>query len=574
MNWQDYLQLFCFITLLLLLSYPFGLYIYKIATGEKIILSPIFAPIEKTIYKLCSIEKEEQQSWLKYGINWVIFSVVTLIVTYIIIRYQNIFPLNPQNFPSLSKDLAWNTAVSFLTNTNWQAYGGESTLSYFSQMVGLAPHNFISAAMGISALFAIIRGLTQEKKEGLGNFWVDLTRTCLYILLPLSFILALFYISQGIIQNFSPYTTVKTLEGATQTIAQGPAASQIAIKMLGTNGGGFFNANAAHPFENPSALVNFIQIFSAVFIPSSLVFTFGKMAKHMKHAFSIWIAMALLFVIGTVIIAHYEYLGNPLFVDKLNLSSTLNMEGKEVRLGIFSSSLFTDMTTCLSLGASAASHSSLMPLAGLVAMVNMLFNEVIFGGVGSGLYGMLLHIIIAVFIAGLMVGRTPEYLGKKIEAQEVKLSIIPLIGVSTVLLILLAIASVTTSALSSIGNPGAHGFSEMLYAYTSASQNNGSSFGSLNANTPFWNYTTSIAMLIGRYLNLLPILAIAGYMAKKKIREQTENSFPVHGGLFIALLIGIIVIIGALSYLPALALGPIIEHLQLMSGKVYTMGGK
>lgn len=574
MKIQDTYHLLFFIAVLLAASYPFGVFISKLMAGEKVFLTHIFSPVEKFIYKVTRVNPNENQSWQKYTIDLLIFNLFTFIVTFFLLKFQNLFPLNPQSFSSLPNDLAFNAAISFLTNTNWQAYGGESTMSYFSQMVALVPHNFLSAATGIAGCMAVIRGLTISEAKGLGNFWVDFTRVTLYILLPLSFILAIFYISQGIIQNFLPYIKVKTLEGVEQIIAQGPVASQVAIKLLGTNGGGFFNANAAHPYENPTAVTNFIQTASIFLIPSALVFTFGKMAKHMKHAASIWIAMALLFIAGTYLISYYEYLGNPNFISKLHLSSAINMEGKEARFGIFATSLFAAVTTDSSCGAVVAAHGSLTPIGGMVVLVNMLLNEVIFGGVGSGLYGMILFIILAVFIAGLMVGRTPEYLGKKIEAPEIKISMIPVIGISIIILSWLAISCVSTLGNSSLGNPGPHGFSEMFYAYTSTTQNNGSAFASLNANTPFWNYSTSVTMFLGRFLNLIPLIAIAGYMAKKKSRSMSDNSFPVHGGIFILLLIGTIIIVGALVYLPALSLGPVQEHLQLISGVLFPTGGK
>jgi potassium-transporting ATPase potassium-binding subunit len=573
MKIQDTYHLIFFILVLLLISYPIGVFIFRVMNGEKVFLNIFFSPIEKLIYKLTGINPNENQSWQKYSIDLFAFNILTFIVTFFLLKFQNLFPLNPQNFPSIPNDLAFNTAVSFLTNTNWQAYGGESTMSYFSQMVALAPHNFLSAATGIAGCIAVIRGLTTSEAKGLGNFWVDLTRATLYILLPLSFILSIIYISQGMVQNLLPYIQVKTLEGVNQLIAQGPVASQVAIKLLGTNGGGFFNANAAHPYENPTAVINFIQTLSIFMISSALVFTFGKMSKHMKHAASIWIAMAILFIMSTYFLTYYEYLGNPNFISKLHLSSAINMEGKEARFGIFATTLFTNVTTDSSCGAVAAAHGSLTPIGGMIPLVNMLLNEVIFGGVGSGLYGMLLFIILAVFIAGLMVGRTPEYFGKKIESREIKISMLPVIGICSTILIWLAIACVTKIATSSIGNPGPHGFSEMFYAFTSTTQNNGSALGSLNANTSFWIYSTSLVMFVGRFLNLIPLIAIAGLMSKKKSRSMSENSFPVHGGVFITLLIGTIIIVGALVYLPALSLGPILEHLQLMSNVLYPTGG-
>ncbi|APJ03743.1 potassium-transporting ATPase subunit KdpA [Silvanigrella aquatica] len=570
---QDTLYLIFFILVLLIFSFPLGMYIRKVMSGEKTFTSIFISPFENFIYKLLGVNPNENQTWQKYSIDLFLFNIFTFIVTFFLLKFQNIFPFNPQNFPAIPTDMAFNTTISFLTNTNWQAYGGESTMSYFSQMVALTPHNFLSAATGLAGCIAIIRGFTISEGKGLGNFWVDLTRATLYVLLPLSFLLALIFISQGMIQNLLPYIKIKTLEGIDQIIAQGPAASQIAIKLLGTNGGGFFNANAAHPYENPTALINFIQTLSIFLIPSALVFAFGKMASHMKHAISIWIAMLILFVIGVYTLTYYEYIGNPNFISQLHLSSSFNMEGKENRFGIFGTTLFATVTTDSSCGAVNAAHGSLTPLGGLIVLTNMLLNEVIFGGVGSGLYGMILFIILAVFIAGLMVGRTPEYLGKKIESREIKITMLPVIGIPVLILGLLAIASIAKIANISVGNPGPHGFSEMFYAFTSTTQNNGSAFGSLNANTPFWNYATSFAMFFGRFLNLIPLIAIAGYMLKKKSRSLSDNSFPVHGGIFIILLLGTILIVGSLVYLPAISLGPVLEHLQLMSHVLYPDGG-
>ena len=574
MSWQDVVQILFFLFLLFVCSHGLSAFLFKVYKNEKVFLSPIFGPIENFIYKIASIDKDEQHSWSQYTLQLILFGFVTCLITFFLLFFQGSLPFNPQNMKDLSFDLSLNTAISFLTNTNWQAYNGESSLSYFSQMVALTPQNFLSAAVGLSAIFAIIRGLTQEKKEGLGNFYKDLTRSVLYILLPICFVLALFYISQGVIQNLSPYLSLTSLDGVKQTIPQGPVASQVAIKMLGTNGAGFFGANSAHPFENPTAFVNFIQIFSAILIPSSLVFLFGRAANHFKHALSIWIVMILLLLIGLLSLIYVGHIGNELFLQKLNLSSSFNMEGNEFRFGHFSSALFTNITTTLSLGATNLAHSSLLPLGLLVTFLNMMLNEVIFGGVGCGLYGMILHVILAIFLAGLMVGRTPEYFGKKIETNEIILTLFPLIGVATGILVFTALACMIPTAIASLGNPGAHGFSEFLYAYTSTTQNNGSALGSLNVNTPYFNYTTSFTMLIGRYLNLIPVLAIAGYMAKKKIRTEGENSFPIHGGLFIILLIGVIIIFGALTYFPALALGPISEHLQFIGGKIFSLGGQ
>ncbi|BBH53179.1 potassium-transporting ATPase subunit KdpA [Fluviispira sanaruensis] len=574
MNAQDFYLLFFFVFVLFILSYPLGIFIKKIMQGEKTFLHFILYPIEKQIYKIAKVDVDESQTWRKYTLEVVLFSILLFSITFLILKFQHILPLNPQNFQGLPTDLAINTAVSFLTNTNWQAYSGETTMSYFSQMVALASNNFLSAAIGFAACIAIIRGLNQEKANGLGNFWVDLTRSSLYVLLPLSFIFAVFYISQGMIQNFQAYIQIKPLEGGEQILPQGPVASQVAIKLLGVNGGGFFNANAAHPYENPTAWSHFFQMISIFLVPSALVFTFGKMTNYMKHAVTIWLSMAILFIASVLLIAYFEYQGNPNFIDKLGLASSINMEGKETRFGIFASSLFSSVTTAASCGAVANSHSSLTPMGGMFAIINMLLNEVIYGGVGSGLYGMILFVLLAVFIAGLMVGRTPEYLGKKIEAREIKIAMFPIIGVSTVILLLLAISSSLAIGFSSIGNPGSHGFTEMFYAYTSAAQNNGSAFGSLNTNTPFWNYTTSFAMLAGRYLNLIPLLAIAGSLAQKIKKPITENNFQVYGSVFLLLLIGTILILGLLVYLPALSVGPIIENMQMLNGKFLSIGGE
>ena len=574
MQWTDFFLFLFFMLLLIALSYPLGKYIYKIEKNEKTILTPVLKPLENTFYYITKINAEEEQNWQKYTLNLILFSFFSFLFTYFILHYQSLFFLNPQNFPDLPRNLSLNTAISFLTNTDWQAYAGESTLSHFSQMVGLTPLLFLSSAIALAALFAIMRGLVQEKKESLGNFYTDLTRVCLYILFPLSFILALFYISQGAIQNILPNTIVTTLEGLPQTITQGPVASQTAIEMLGTNGGGFFNANTSHPFQSPTALVNFIQILSAALIPSALVFTYGKMTNHMKHAWSIWMTMAILFLIGLFIVAQTESQGNSLFLSQAHLSSSVNMEGKEMRFGIPFSSLFENMTTSLSLGAVSADHSSHMPLSGLVFLFNMMSGEIIFGGIGSGLYTMIMQIIIAVFIAGLMVGRTPEYLGKKIETTEVKLALYPLIGICATLLISTTIACLIPNVVGDIGNLGPHAFTQILYNLTSATQNNGSSMGPINANHSFWTTTTSVVMLLGRYLSLIPILALAGSMSKKKIKPQGENSFPVYGGMFVTLLIFVILILGGLAYFPAISLGSLNEHLQLIKENALALGGK
>ena len=565
---QDYVQLALFLVILALTAKPLGIYLERVFDGSRTWLSPILGPVERMIYRVVGVDPLRDQHWTKYAIDLLIFSAVSLAFTYALLRLQHLLPLNPAGMGVVPPHLAFNTAMSFTTNTNWQSYGGESTMSYLSQMVALVIHNFFSAAVGIAVAVALIRALATKEGKGIGNFWADLIRCNLYLLLPACFLYAIFLMSQGIIQNFLPYQEVLTLEGAKQTIAMGPVASQVAIKMLGTNGGGFFNANAAHPFENPTALSNFVQMLSIFIIPSGLVYLLGRRVKNLRHGWAVWIAMALVFVLGTLVCAHYEYQGNPIYT-AMGCSSSANMEGKEVRFGIFSSSLFATITTDASCGAVNSMHDSFTPLGGIVTLVNIMLSEVIFGGVGSGLYGMLMYVILTVFIAGLMVGRTPEYLGKKIEGREVKYTMLALVVMAFSILGFTAWGALDASGIAGLGNPGGHGFAEILYAYTSATGNNGSALAGLSANTTFWNLTLAFAMYFGRFFMLIPMLAVAGSMVKKKIHPGGEGTFPVDGPLFVGLLIGVIVLVGALTFFPALSLGPIAEHFDMLQGHFY-----
>ncbi len=568
MTLRDYLQLALFLGVLLLITKPLGIYMDKVFDGSKTLLSPVLGPIERLIYRILRVNPDEDQHWTKYAIHLLVFSAVGLAFTYAILRLQHVLPLNPAGMGVVSPHLAFNTAMSFTTNTNWQSYGGESTLSYLSQMVGLTFHNFTSAAVGIAVAVALVRGIARKESKGIGNFWTDLIRCHLYILLPFCVAYAVFLISQGMIQNFSGYLDVTTLEGAKQTIAQGPVASQVAIKMLGTNGGGFFNANAAHPYENPTPLSNFVQMLSIFSIGSALVYLLGRKVKNLKHGWAVWTAMAILFVTGVLVAAHFEYQGNPALT-QLGCSSPINMEGKEARFGIFNSSLFATITTDASCGAVNAMHDSFTPMGGFVPLVNMLLSEVIFGGVGAGLYGMLSYVILAVFIAGLMVGRTPEYIGKKIEGREVKYVMFSMIVFALSVLGFAAWGSLDPLGVATLNNPAHHGFSEIFYAYTSGTANNGSAFAGLGANNPFWDLTLSFAMFFGRFFMMIPMLAVAGSLAKKRIHPGGEGTFPVDGGLFVALLIGVVVLVGALTFFPALSLGPIAEHFEMLQGHLF-----
>ncbi len=595
MTANGWLQVFIFFGLVLACATPMGLYIAQVFERRRTYLDSIFRPVERLIYKLTGIDEKYEMRWTEYAIAMLLFSLVSLLTTYTIERLQHLLPLNPQHLPSVSADLAWNTAVSFTTNTNWQSYVPEATMSYLTQMLTLAYHNFFSAAVGMALAVALIRGISRRESKTLGNFWVDTTRASLWILLPGCLIYALLLVSQGVVQNFRPYdqatllqpmsvattsadgkSTTQTL--ITQTIAQGPVASQEAIKMLGTNGGGFFNANSAHPFENPTAFSNLLQIFSIFLIPAGFTVALGRMTKSPAHGWAVFSAMAVLFFIGTFVAYYAEAQPNPLLhaaaihVDQRTsaLQPGGNMEGKEVRFGIANSSLFATVTTDASCGAVNAMHDSFMPLGGLVPLVNIMLGEVIFGGVGAGLYGMLIFVILAVFIAGLMVGRTPEYLGKKIESYDVKMAMLyTLIFPLSLLGFSAATLMMPKLGLSALANAGPHGLSEILYAFTSATGNNGSAFAGLSANTHWYNLSLATAMLIGRFLMVIPVLAIAGNLAQKKLIPPSPGTFPVNTPLFTVLLIGTIVIVGALTFFPAISLGPILEHLLLHAGKSY-----
>ncbi len=546
---------------------------YRVFEGERQPLPRLFGAIERLLYKLCGVDPQQQYDWKQYTVAMLVFSAITLLVTYGIERLQHILPLNPQNFGPVPADLAFNTAASFTTNTNWQAYTGESTMSYLTQMAGLAWHNFMSAAVGIGIALALARGITYRLQAGaaktLGNFWVDLVRATVYVLIPISIPVALLLVSQGVIQNFSSYIEVTTLEGVKQTLAMGPVASQEVIKEFGTNGGGFFNANSAHPFESPTPLTNLIEMLLIFAIPAGLTYTFGRMARDQKQGWTIFAAMAVLFFVGVTTAYRFEAAGNPI-MNGMAVNQTLgNMEGKEVRFGVANSALFATITTDASCGAVNSMHDSFTSIGGLVPLVNIQLGEVIFGGVGAGLYGMLVMVLLSVFIAGLMVGRTPEYLGKKIEAREMKLAMLYILIFPLVILVFSGWSVAAPYGVSSLNNAGPHGLSEILYAFTSATGNNGSAFAGLNANTPWYNVTLGLAMLMGRFLMIVPALAIAGSLVGKKAVAESLGTFPTNGGLFIVLLVGVILIVGALTFFPALALGPIVEHFLAQAGKVY-----
>lgn len=575
MTTNGLLQIAIYFAIIIALTKPLGCYMTKVFSGEKTFLSPLFQPLETLFYKLSGIHPDQEQRWTTYTIAMLLFNLAGFVLLYIIERFQSILPLNPQGMSDIPPDLAFNTAVSFITNTNWQAYGGESTMSYLVQMAGLTVHNFVSAGTGIALALALIRGFSRHSVDTLGNFWVDLTRCVFYILLPIAIVATLFLVWQGIPQNLSTYTDAITLEGAKQTIAQGPVASQIAIKMLGTNGGGFFNANAAHPFENPTALSNLIQMILMISLGAALTNVFGRMVKNEMQGWALFVAMLILSVVGVLTIYASESAGNPNFlafgVDQLSseLQPGGNMEGKEARFGIANSALFATLTTDASCGAVNSMHDSFTPLGGLVTLFNIQLGEIIFGGVGSGLYGMLLFAIIAMFVAGLMVGRTPEYLGKKLEAQEVKMTMLAILILPFANLGFTALASVMPDGLAGIANNGPHGFSEILYAYTSATGNNGSAFAGLSANTLFYNITTAFAMLLGRFAMIVPMMAVAGSLAKKKSIPPSSGTFPTDNGLFVGLLIGVIIIVGGLTFFPVLALGPIVEHTLMQAGTLF-----
>lgn len=573
MTINGWIQILLFAALIFAITKPLGSYMFRVFEGDRQPLPRFLGPIERFLSRLCGVDSGEQQIWQSYTVAMLIFSGITLLVTYGIERLQHVLPLNPQNFGPVPADLAFNTAASFTTNTNWQAYSGESTMSYITQMAGLAWHNFISAAVGIAIAIALARGITYRLQPNaartIGNFWVDLIRCIVYVLLPVCIPVTFVLVSQGVIQNFSSYVDVTTLEGVKQTIAMGPVASQEVIKEFGTNGGGFFNANSAHPFESPNPLTNFIEMLLIFAIPAGLTYTFGRMARDQRQGWAIFAAMAVLFFAGVTTAYHFEATGNPV-VNGLAVAQPLgNMEGKEVRFGVANSALFATITTGASCGAVNSMHDSFTPLGGLVLLVNMHLGEVIFGGVGAGLYGMLVMVLLSVFIAGLMVGRTPEYLGKKIEAREMKLAMLYILIFPLVILVFTAWSSVAAYSVSSLNNTGAHGLSEMLYAYTSATANNGSAFAGLNANTLWYNVTLGLSMLVGRFLMIVPALAIAGSLVGKKVVPESLGTFPTTGALFVVLLVGVIVIVGALTFFPVLALGPIVEHFLAQSGKVY-----
>lgn len=579
----DWLQLVLFIALLAFVTKPLGRYLTQVLTpGGKTWLDWLIRPLEKLTYRIMGVDERVEQSWKSYTFAMLLFSLVGMIFTYVILRTQNILPLNPLGLPALSPALAFNTALSFTTNTNWQSYGGESTMSYFSQMVGLTIHNFTSAAVGISIAAALVRSIARQSASTLGNFWVDLIRVTYYLLLPLCMVFAVFLVSQGVVENFKPPVVAKVVQvsevtGAeavtTQTIIQGPVASQVAIKMLGTNGGGYTNANAAHPFENPTPLSNFVQMFSIFAIGSALTWYLGNLTKNQAHGWSIWLAMMVLFVGGVLVCWSAETNGNSIHHALGVVAGGGNMEGKEVRFGTFNSALFAVVTTAASCGAVNAMHDSFTALGGLVPLFMIDLGEVVVGGVGAGLYGMLVFVILAVFIAGLMVGRTPEYLGKKIQSFDVKMAMLSLLVLTASILGFTAWAAVSEWGLAGLNNSGPHGFTEMLYAYSSATGNNGSAFAGLTA-TPVsgdahYNVTLAVAMMIGRFFMIVPIMALAGSLVKKKISPPSAGTFPMSGTMFVVLLLGTVLLVGALNFLPALALGPIVEHFLTLKGQVF-----
>jgi K+-transporting ATPase ATPase A chain len=575
MTINGWIQIALYSVIIIALTKPFGGYMTRVFNGERTLLSPILRPIERVFYGIAGVDEKEDQHWLVYAIAMLLFSMAGFLSLYALQRLQATLPFNPQKFTAVGEHLAFNTSVSFITNTNWQSYVPETTMSYLVQMAGLTVHNFLSAATGIVLAVALIRGFARRSAQGVGNFWVDVTRCTLYILLPVSIVVGLFFIWQGMPQNLGAYVNAKTLEGVNQVIAQGPVASQEVIKMFGTNGGGFFNTNSAHPYENPNALTNLVQMILIFSIGAGLTNVFGRMVGSQKQGWAIFAVMGLLFLAGVTTVYSAEAPGNPAFavlhVDQAPsaLQAGGNMEGKDVRFGIANSSLFTTVTTDASCGAVNTMHDSLMPLGGMVPLFNIMLGEIIFGGVGSGLYGMLLFAIIAVFVAGLMVGRTPEYLGKKLESKEVKMAMLAILILPLSMLGFTALAVVLPAGLAGPENAGPHGFTEILYAFVSATGNNGSAFAGITANTLFYNSTLGLAMFIGRFLMIVPMLAIAGSLAAKKIVPPSAGTFPTDGGLFVGLLIGVIVIMGGLIYFPALALGPIVEHLAMVAGSLY-----
>jgi potassium-transporting ATPase potassium-binding subunit len=590
MTTNGWLQIGLFFVVLLAVTKPLGVYMARVFAGEKTFLDPVLRPLERLLYRLCGVDEKTEMDWKEYTVAMLLFSAVSMLLLYAIERVQQWLPWNPQHFPAVPAALAFNTAASFTTNTNWQNYSGEATMSYFTQMAGLAYHNFVSAGVGLALAIAIIRGIARRESKTIGNFWVDVTRGLLWILAPVCLVIALVFVSQGMTQNLRPYDTAKFLNPQTvqttgadgkttsqtvtdQVILQGPIASQEAIKIFGTNGGGFANANSAHPFENPNPLTNFMQIVMMLSLGSGLTYTLGRMTGSQRHGWAVWAAMALLCLAGITVIYAMEAHGNPLLNGIDQHASAMqpggNMEGKEVRFGIANTALFATATTDASCGAVNGMHDSFTPLAGMIPLVNIMIGEVIFGGVGAGLYGIVVFIVLSVFIAGLMVGRTPEYLGKKIEAYDVKMAMITVLVFCLIVLVLTGIAIVSPFGTSSISNAGPHGLSQILYAYTSMAGNNGSAFAGLNGNTPWYNISGAFDMLLGRFFMVIPVLAMAGNLARKKIVPESSGTFPVTTPLFTFLLISVILIVSALTFFPALSLGPILEHLLMHAGKVF-----
>ena len=575
MTFDGWIQIALFCVVITLLVKPLGGYMTRVFAGERTFLSPVLGPVERGLYRLSGVDERAEQNWLTYAVSMLLFSLAGFLSLYALMRFQALLPFNPAGQSAVEESLAFNTAMSFTTNTNWQSYVPEATMSYLVQMAGLTVHNFVSAATGIALAIALVRGFARRSARGIGNFWVDLVRCTLYVLLPLSIVVGLFFVWQGMPQNLGAYTEATTLEGAKQVIAQGPVASQEVIKMLGTNGGGFFNTNSAHPFENPNAITNFVQIVLIFSLGASLTNVFGRMVGDQRQGWAVFAVMAVLFLGGVLVAYWAEAAGNPA-IAKLGVDTNAsamqaggNMEGKDVRFGIANSALFAVITTAASCGAVNAMHDSFTPLGGLIPLFNIQLGEIIVGGVGAGLYGMLLFAIISVFIAGLMVGRTPEYLGKKIEAKEVKMALLAILILPFSILGFSAIATVVDAGLAGPANQGPHGFSEILYAYTSATGNNGSAFAGISANTLFYNTTIGLAMFIGRFLMIVPMVAIAGSLAAKKIVPASAGTFPTNGPLFVGLVVGVILIVGGLTFFPALALGPIVEHFAMLAGTLY-----
>ena len=568
MTIRDAIPIILFLCVLTLAAVLLGGFMTMVFTGKRTFLTRIAGPTEKFLYRLFGVDKEDEMSWKTYTLSLVIFNAMGIVVLFVLQLTQGVLPFNPQRFGAVRWDTALNTAISFVTNTNWQAYGGEQTMSYFTQMVGITVQNFLSAAVGLAAVVALIRGFIRKSVKTIGNFWVDLTRAVLYVLLPLAIIWALVLASQGVVQTLSPATHVQTLEGREQIIAVGPVASQVAIKQLGTNGGGFFNANSAHPFESPTPLTDFMEVFALLLIPAALPFMLGGMLKKRRQGWAFFAAMMVLFLLGLTVTLWAEAQGSPI-LEKMGILHGANMEGKEARFGVVHSILFAQSTTATACGAVNSMHDSLMPLSGLVLLFNMAIGEVIFGGVGVGLVGMIIYAILTMFLAGLMIGRTPEFIGKKLEPYEMIMSVIAILSSAIVMLVLASLAIATRAGLAGLNNAGPHGLSEILYAYASTANNNGSAFAGLNANTPFYNLTTACAMLVGRFTTIIPALAIAGSLAKKKVVPISAGTFPTTNMLFVVMLVSVVIIVGALTFFPALTLGPLLEHLFVQVGKTF-----